>query len=114
MNNYELGVKSELFDRRLLVNASAYYYDYTNLQNLKLVNPDGQIPRYQVTISDVHAWGVDFETHWQATDALRMNSSPPTSIRPTRTTPRPMAPCSMARRPVSRVVTGRRHRLRDP
>jgi iron complex outermembrane recepter protein len=73
VNNYELGVKSELLDRKLLVNASVYYYEFTNLQNLNLVNPDGSIPQYEVTISDVHAYGVDFETHWQATDALRVN-----------------------------------------
>jgi iron complex outermembrane receptor protein len=37
------------------------------------VNPQDSIPQYQVTVSDQHAWGVDFETHWQATDALRVN-----------------------------------------
>jgi iron complex outermembrane recepter protein len=73
VNNYELGLKSELFDRKLLVNAAAYYYSYTNLQNLTLTNPDGSIPQYQVTISDTHAFGFDFETHWQATSALRVN-----------------------------------------
>ncbi len=73
VNNYELGMKSEYFDHKLLVNASVYYYEFANLQNLQLVNPDGSIPQYQVTISDVHAYGVDFETHWQATDALRVN-----------------------------------------
>jgi iron complex outermembrane recepter protein len=73
VNNYELGLKSELFDHKLLVNASTYYYEYTNLQNLVLTNPSGSIPQYQVTISDQHAWGVDFETHWQATRALRVN-----------------------------------------
>ncbi|MBS0580901.1 MAG: TonB-dependent receptor [Proteobacteria bacterium] len=73
VNNYELGMKSEYFDHKLLVNASAYYYDYTNLQNLYLQNPAGEIPSYQVTISDVHAWGADLETHWQATEGLRLN-----------------------------------------
>ena len=73
VDNYELGLKSEFLDHRLLVNASVYYYEFTNLQNLNLVNPDGSIPQYEVTISDVHAYGVDFETHWQATDALRVN-----------------------------------------
>lgn len=29
---YEVGVKSELFDRRLRLNASYFYYDYTNVQ----------------------------------------------------------------------------------
>ena len=32
LNNYEIGLKSTLFDRRLRVNVSAFYYDYTNLQ----------------------------------------------------------------------------------
>ena len=73
VNNYELGMKSEFLDHRLLVNASVYHYDFTNLQNLQLVDNSGSIPQYQVTISDRHAWGVDFETHWQATDGLRLN-----------------------------------------
>ncbi|MEO0412849.1 MAG: TonB-dependent receptor [Pseudomonadota bacterium] len=30
--SYELGVKSQLLDNRLRVNAAAFYYDYTNLQ----------------------------------------------------------------------------------
>ena len=29
---YEVGVKSELFDRRIRLNASYFYYDYTNVQ----------------------------------------------------------------------------------
>ncbi len=32
VNAYEVGAKSELFDRRLRVNLSAFYYDYNNLQ----------------------------------------------------------------------------------
>nr|WP_087574140.1 TonB-dependent receptor [Sphingomonas sp. CDS-1] len=32
LTSYELGYKAELFDRRLRVVASAYYYDYANLQ----------------------------------------------------------------------------------
>ena len=31
---YEAGIKSDLFDRRLRINASAFYYDYTDLQVL--------------------------------------------------------------------------------
>lgn len=32
LDAYEAGIKSELFDRRLRVNASAFYYDYNNIQ----------------------------------------------------------------------------------
>jgi len=71
VRNYELGVKSELLDHRLLLNASVYYFLYSNLQSLSLVsNGNGALPQYEVTVSDQHATGVDFETHWQATDAL--------------------------------------------
>jgi iron complex outermembrane recepter protein len=74
VRNYEFGVKSELLDHRVLLNASAYYYVYSNLQNLNLVsNGNGSIPAYEVTISDQHAKGVDFEARWQATAALRLN-----------------------------------------
>jgi iron complex outermembrane receptor protein len=72
VSNYELGVKSELLDHRLLLNASVYYYLYTHLQNLNLVTNGSVIPQYEVTTSDQHATGVDFETRWQATDALSL------------------------------------------
>lgn len=35
---YELGLKSEWFDRRVRFNAAAYYYDYSNLQVTQYVN----------------------------------------------------------------------------
>ncbi len=73
VNNYELGVKSELMDHRLVLNLAGYYYDYTNLQNLSLVSQDNNIPQYQVTVSDVHAFGFDFETHWHITSGLRFD-----------------------------------------
>ncbi len=74
VRNYELGVKSELLEHRLLLNASVYYYLYSNLQSLNLVsNGNGSLPAYEVTVSDQHAKGVDFEARWQATAALRLN-----------------------------------------
>lgn len=74
VRNYELGVKSELLDHRLLLNASVYYYLYSNLQSLNLVsNGNGDLPAYEVTISDQNAKGVDFEARFQATSALRLN-----------------------------------------
>jgi iron complex outermembrane recepter protein len=36
--DYELGLKNELFDRRLRVNLSAFYYDYRNYQALQFIN----------------------------------------------------------------------------
>jgi iron complex outermembrane recepter protein len=72
--SYESGIKSYFPDYRLLVDASAYYYKFSNLQTLNLVsNGNGGLPAYLVTISDQSAKGVDLEAHWQATGALRLN-----------------------------------------
>ena len=35
LTSYELGVKSELFDHKLRLNSSAFYYNYTNVQVLQ-------------------------------------------------------------------------------
>jgi iron complex outermembrane receptor protein len=72
--NYEAGIKSYLPEYRLLVNASVYYYKFSNLQSLSLVsNGNGNLPLYLVTISDQEAHGLEAEVHWQATDGLRIN-----------------------------------------
>ncbi len=41
VNAYEVGAKSEFFDRRLRVNVSAFYYDYKDLQVYTVVQRDG-------------------------------------------------------------------------
>lgn len=38
---YEIGVKSDLLDKKLRLNLSAFYYDYTDLQVFNLVIPSG-------------------------------------------------------------------------
>jgi len=74
VRNYEAGIKSYLRDYRLMVNASVYYYHFSNLQSLSLVsNGNGNLPLYLVTISDQEAKGLETELHWQATDGLRVN-----------------------------------------
>jgi len=74
VRNYEGGIKSYLPDWHLLVNASVYYYRFSNLQSLSLVsNGNGNLPLYLVTISDQEAHGFETELHWQASEALRFN-----------------------------------------
>lgn len=45
LNAYQGGVKADLLDRRLRINAAAFYYDYKNIQLPRIdIPPGGQIP----------------------------------------------------------------------
>jgi iron complex outermembrane receptor protein len=73
--NYEAGVKAVIPEYNLMLNASAYYYRYTNLQS-SVINPNttgSGVPFYIVSTSDQHANGLDFEAQWQPVEALRLN-----------------------------------------
>ena len=73
--NYEGGIKAVVPQYNLLVNASLYYYRYSNLQS-SVLDPNfsgSGVPFYTVMTSDQHAHGLDLEAQWQATDALRLN-----------------------------------------
>ncbi|HUB90713.1 MAG TPA: TonB-dependent receptor, partial [Dyella sp.] len=73
--NYEGGVKAVFPEYNLLLNASAYYYRYSNLQS-SVLNPNfngSGVPFYTVMTSDQHAHGLDVEAQWQPTNALRLN-----------------------------------------
>lgn len=70
--NLEGGVKSLFADLGLLVNASAFYYEYTDKQAVSLVagvNGSG-IPQYIVDSSDEEAFGLEAEARWQPTIGL--------------------------------------------
>jgi iron complex outermembrane receptor protein len=67
--NFEAGLKQALPQYRLQYNASAFYYVYDNRQAITL-DMSTSIPRYVIDTSDLEAWGVDFDTRWQATDGL--------------------------------------------
>jgi iron complex outermembrane receptor protein len=77
VRNYEAGIKSYFSDYHLLLNASVYYYTYSNLPNLVLVSGGGadSLPRYEIQPADERAKGFEVEARWQATDDLRFNSS---------------------------------------
>lgn len=64
----EVGFKSELFDRRLRVNASAFYYDYTNLQQQIYV--DGTLRT--LNAGAARNEGVDLEVGLQPTPNLSL------------------------------------------
>ena len=75
--NFEGGVKSELFDRRVRLNVSGYYFKYKNRQSISLepsTNPDcllspppaGTIcvPQYVTRSGDSRAYGLDLDTQF--------------------------------------------------
>ncbi len=69
---FEIGVKSELLQRRLRLNAAAFTYDYSNLQ-VRLPVPTGG-----VTIDNAgaaKAWGLEFEASLLVTDRLRLDGN---------------------------------------
>ncbi len=75
--NAEAGVKSIFPAQHLVLNASVFHYRYSNLQSLTLdPNTSGSgVPRYLVDSSDEKATGLDLETQWQPTTAMRLNAS---------------------------------------
>lgn len=66
--NMEAGLKSNLFDNRLQVNAALFAYEYDNLQELSLVGKP--IPNYYLRNADAEGQGVELEVLWAASDNL--------------------------------------------
>jgi len=60
---YEAGVKSELLDRRLLVGASGFYYDYHDVQTFMR---NGSAPVQLIgNVDHARVYGADFDVLWR-------------------------------------------------
>ena len=61
--NVEAGVKSLFPDAGVMLNASAFYYIYSDKQAIALANDvaGSDIPQYVIDTSDEEAWGIDVE-----------------------------------------------------
>ncbi len=59
LDAYEIGIKSDLFNRRLRLDAAAFYYDYTNLQVAKFTG--SQTTYYNGAAARVYGLDTDFE-----------------------------------------------------
>lgn len=71
MKAYELGIKSDLFDRRLRLNVAAFFYDYKNIQVQKVgLSNTGIINGAAAEIK-----GLDSDFEWLASDALSITGS---------------------------------------
>jgi outer membrane receptor protein involved in Fe transport len=77
VNAYELGLKSKLFNNRLLLNLNFFRGDYTNLQvTTQLYHPDTNI--YSAEVANAGAarsQGVELEAMWVANAHFRFGAS---------------------------------------
>jgi iron complex outermembrane receptor protein len=67
LDAFELGIKSELLDRKLRVNGAVYYYNYKNIQLNTFVN--GSLAIYNGDSAKIYGVDLDFEA--APTDNLR-------------------------------------------
>ncbi len=72
LTSYEIGIKSTLFDRRLRLNISAFYYDYTDLQVLSVNRQAGStVPTLGLdNAADAEIKGIELEATALPTDWL--------------------------------------------
>jgi iron complex outermembrane receptor protein len=59
---FEVGLKSDLLDRKLRLNLAAFYYDYRNLQVFSLEpDPNGAAPIQRLQNADAKIYGAEFD-----------------------------------------------------
>lgn len=71
INAYEAGVKTDLLDRRLRLNAAGYYYDYKNIQVQKV----GLASTGIINGASAEIYGAEVELDALITDAFRLSGS---------------------------------------
>jgi iron complex outermembrane recepter protein len=71
VDTWELGVKSELWDNRIRLNATAFYSDYSDKQeDIIQADPTGAVGTVVLNASDVEIMGVEIEFTAALTDKL--------------------------------------------
>ena len=68
LDAYEIGLKSDLFDGRLRLNSSAFYYDYTDLQVIRYTGTVTTI--YNGASAEVYGLDADFEARLSSNFSL--------------------------------------------
>jgi iron complex outermembrane recepter protein len=73
---FELGLKSRLFDDRLLLNLSTYYYDYTNLLVSLQINIPNSSAANNIAVpanaGSASTFGMELESEYLVTDDFRL------------------------------------------
>ena len=74
--SYEGGLKTELFDRRVRLNTSVFYTDYTDiLQSDIFLNPTGGQTVVSRNGGKARSYGVELDGAWRVTKALTLSGS---------------------------------------
>lgn len=71
--NYETGLKGQFLQRRLNLNLAVFFYEYDNLQELKLLGQP--TPGYNLLNSDAEGYGLEVEALWLATPDLTLGGN---------------------------------------
>lgn len=82
LESFELGFKQSLFDRRVQINAAAYYMKWKNQQTRTLAFiTDPAVPSgtrsvpITVAAGKTDLWGLELETEWRMTEIATLNGS---------------------------------------
>jgi len=71
ITSYEAGLKARLFDRRLTLNASVFFYDYTNLQVSQLVG----LTTFVSNAAGAEVRGLELEAAWTPSRHFGLNAN---------------------------------------
>ncbi len=75
LENWELGIKSEWFDRRLRFNATAFYSEITDLQTSRFDPSNVAFLVFIENVGDAEILGMDADFAWMATPQLTLSGA---------------------------------------
>lgn len=65
---YEVGIKSDLFDRHVRLNVAGYYYDQSNIQVQQVISGANSI----YNADGAHIYGIDADITWQVSHNFKL------------------------------------------
>jgi iron complex outermembrane recepter protein len=75
LENYEIGIKSDLLDRTLRLNATAYYSEIKDLQTSRFDPSNVAFLVFLENVGDAEIWGFDAEFSWLPTPNLTLGGA---------------------------------------
>ena len=70
LNAFEIGMKNTFADDRLILNATAFYYDYDDYQISQIVDRIAYNENFDAT-----TWGLEFEAAWRPSRNFRLDAN---------------------------------------